>query len=643
VQLCMLQRLTARLDRHLPVLLGFLLLSLAFYRPPAAPSAGAEFFGGGQDPGLIVWLLNWWSFALTHGLTPVSTVMVDAPAGMNTVWTTSVPALGLGLAPLIRLCGALPVYNALMGMASPLAGFATYLAARELTARRAPAIAGGLLFALMPYQAGQAIGHLHLCFSAAVPLSLFLVLRAHHQAWPRWRLACGLGGLLAIEFGISQELCATLVLAWILTGGLLAWRYPPARAACASVAPEFAAALGIAAVLTAPLLWQMARFYGASLGELVDPVRFSSDLLEFVVPSPLIWWGGQSATFISHHFTGNYTEQSAYLGVPLIFLLGAIARHPGVGRIAVMAVLGAATLSLGPFLQVAGLAVSTAPWLAAYHLPLLHDMLPARFSIYIDLAAALAVACWLCRPGLWRFGVVALCALPILPAPAADRAWVHLTLPPAIAALPPGTNLTILPLFGQEMGLQYLAGMRFKLVGQGYLTTGLAAPFASWPLYPDLWNNRFDQVDPAQFAKFLHTYGTDDVAVLPTGYDYATGLADKGQAFAAAQTLLRQAGWRAVTSTDQAVIFTPSGPPLPWTVPTRAVTAGPPEATGLHRRLDILNLLALVSALLVWADARFRARRADAPVWLVGIFFGWIVMLPAYLFVRFKTRRRWPV
>jgi hypothetical protein len=266
--------------------------------------------------------------------------------------------------------------------------------------------------------------------------------------------------------------------------------------------------------------------------------------------------------------------------------------------------------------------------------PLLHDLLPARFALYMDLAVACAAALWLARPGRWRFAVLALCALPLLPSQSADRAWTHLALPPAIAALPAGARLMILPLFGQEMGLQYLDDMRFTLVAQGYLGTGLSRPFTDWPLYTPLWHNEFAAVDPESFAGFLSTYGAQYVAVLPAGYGPDGRDGDDAGGRAAAATLLRDAGWRAAAVTPQATIYTRAGAPLPSAAPPPPRAAGPAMEPGPHRRTVMLTVIALISALLVWAEARFRARRADAAAWLVAVFFAWIVALPAYLFVR---------
>jgi len=541
-----------------------------------------------------------------------------------------VPALGLLLAPLIRLCGALGVYNALMGMATPLAGFATYLAARELTHRTWPAVAAGLLLAVMPYQAGQNIGHLNLCFSAAVPAALFVTLRAHRCGWQATRLAICLALLLAFAFGVSQELFTSLVLFGAGLAGLLAWRHPPARPALRALTPGLAGGLCLAVLSIAPILWEMWREFPGS-GQIPEPLFFSADLLGFVIPNPLIWLGGQACRPITDAFTGNYTEQDGYLGVPLIVLLLVIARGPGLARVIVLAAGCAGVLSLGPFLQIAGLLVSTAPWLALYHVPLLHDLLPARFALYMDLAVACAAALWLARPGRWRFAVLALCALPLLPSQSADRAWTRLALPPAIAALPDGARLMILPLFGQEMGLQYLDNMRFTLVAQGYLGSGLPRPFTDWPLYGRLWHNQFAAVDPASFAGFLSTYGAQYVAVLPAGYGEEAG------GPAAAGTLLINAGWRAATVTPQATIYTPAGPPLRSAPPPPV--AGPAMEAGPHRRTVVLTVIALISALLVWAEARFRARRADAAAWLVAVFLAWIVAGPAYALIRLS--RAW--
>ena len=43
------------------------------------------------DPNFYVWSLRWWPYALTHGLNPLYSQQIGAPAGSILAWTTTAP------------------------------------------------------------------------------------------------------------------------------------------------------------------------------------------------------------------------------------------------------------------------------------------------------------------------------------------------------------------------------------------------------------------------------------------------------------------------------------------------------------------------------------------------------------------------
>ena len=192
--------------------------------------------------------------------------------------------------------------------------------------------------------------------------------------------------------------------------------------------------------------------------------------------------------------------------------------------LATMALL-TAVAALGPYAHVLGYRISTAPWMLFYRLPFLAAMLPGRFSLYAWLSLTLLLALWLAQPGsTWRrYALAGLCLASLLPAQSTARNWRQPVLPPVFTTLPPGAHVLVLPVFAQEMGWQYASGMRFMLVGQGYIGNGRPAPFTNWPLYPALWENRFPDIDPQAFSAYLQNYDVQDVVLLSHGYAYYGG------------------------------------------------------------------------------------------------------------------------
>ncbi|GLR67302.1 hypothetical protein GCM10010909_19830 [Acidocella aquatica] len=555
--------------RHAAVCLLYLAASWVFYAPPRH-WPGLTYFGDEQDSLAFIWFLNWWPFALTHHLPLLFTHYVDYPAGTDLVWKTSIPALGLLAAPFTLRFGAAAVFNVLMIAAPALAAFALYLAAWELTGVFAAALLAGAMFACSGYEIGQTLGHLNLAFTAAVPFSLWACLRAAAHNWPRWHLGAVLGGLFLFEFGVSQEVFASEMLFGAAALLLLAWLAPLPRPALGRLLGGILLGLALCLLLAAPFIWAMLRGYAAARANFSTPDVYANDLLAAFIPTPLVFLGGHPALPLSKLFTGNSSEQGGYYGLPLVLLALHIWRTtplPAARVLAGMALL-AVVASLGPYVHVLGHRLGPAPWLPFAQMPVFAAMLPGRFALYAWLSLTLLLALWLAQPGSgWRrYALAGLCLLSLLPAQSTARNWRQPMLPPVFATLPPGAHVLVMPVFAQEMGWQYAAGMRFMLAGQGYIGNGQPAPFSSWPLYQPLWENRFPAIAPGEFSAYLQAYDVQYVVLLPQGYAYYSGKpVDEAAETRAAATLLQQAGWRIATATPRGAVYQPSATTPRWT------------------------------------------------------------------------------
>ncbi len=558
-----------KLLHHVAVCLLFLGTSWLFYAPPRA-WPGLTYFGDGQDSLAFIWFLDWWPFALTHHLPLLFTHYVDYPTGVDLVWKTSVPALGLLAAPFTLRFGAPAVFNVLMIAAPALSAFTLYLAAWELTGVFAAALLAGAVFLCSGYEVGQNLGHLNLALTAAVPLSLWACFRAASRHWSSWHLGSVLGFLFLFEFGVSQEIFASQMLFGAILLLVFAWLHPAQRPTLARLLPGIVRALALCLLLASPFIWAMLCSYHAEQANFSTPDVYANDLLAAFIPTPLVFFGGHLALPISKLFTGNSCEQGGYYGLPLMLLAVTIWRTtplPTARVLATMALL-TAVAALGPYAHVLGYRISTAPWMLFYRLPFLAAMLPGRFSLYAWLSLTLLLALWLAQPGsTWRrYALAGLCLASLLPAQSTARNWRQPVLPPVFTTLPPGAHVLVLPVFAQEMGWQYASGMRFMLVGQGYIGNGRPAPFTTWPLYPALWENRFPDIDPQAFSAYLQAYDVQDVVLLPHGYAYYGGKpVDEAAETRTAATLLQQAGWRTVTTTPDGAIYQPTAAITHWT------------------------------------------------------------------------------
>lgn len=624
------ERKSVQALQHGCALCILLIAALLFYAPPSGWQQG-YCFGRGFDPWIYIWFLHWWPFAIQHHLPLFYTGYVDAPVGESLAWKTGIPSLSLLTLPLAVRFGPVAVYDGLMIAAPGLAGWGTYLLAYQLTRRFRPSLCAGFMFGFSNYELSQLLGHLNLAFVAAVPASVWICLVASRNAWHPARLAAILGALFAFQFGVSQEIFADGILFGALLLTLLCLSSLPARTAVARLAPGIAGAIGVCVLLTAPFLWQMLRWYGRAATAVSSPATVASDMLGFVVPTRLTWIGGTWFSAISRHFPGEVGEQGCYVGLPLLVLLIRIVRD-GRGSapsvvVGWMALL-AAMLSLGPYVHVLGVAVSTAPWIAVHRLPFLKSMLPGRFILFGWLSVAMLVALWLAAPEatLRRYCLLACCLLFVLPDHGFARRWTPIRIPDVLAAttgqspIPRGSRILVLPEIGEAVGYQVMNGMGFSLVGQGYLGNGWPRPFDRWRLYPSLFNSDFAHLDAVEFAAYLATYRVDRVVVLQDGFiRQALGAAVHTDAVVA---LLRDAGWQRQATTVDAIVFAPGPDSMRSPTPamlTSFMDASSPQRLAKRRRSETewvctIRRLARTVHLDGAPALAIYAERADPPV-----------------------------
>jgi hypothetical protein len=154
-------------------------------------------------------------------------------------------------------------------------------------------------------------------------------------------------------------------------------------------------AAGSFVVLSAPFLG--AQYLGPDRVQNAHPYDvYVSDLFNFFVPTDVTRLAPASALAVSSHFTGNGSEQSAYIGVPLLVFIAMtifFARRRGVTWAALAVVVGAGVLSMGPTLHVVGDITSfRLPGDVLHHLPVLANLLPDRFAGPMFLGVGLLVA-----------------------------------------------------------------------------------------------------------------------------------------------------------------------------------------------------------------------------------------------------------
>lgn len=449
----------------------------------------ADHFGGTADAVQTMWFLTWVPAALTMHHNPLITTFLNYPAGINLMWNTAMPDVGILLWPVTALFGATVTFNVITTAALALSAFFAFLVIRRYVPNAFAASAGGLLYGFSPALIPQDFSHANVAASAVtIPLALLLldelIVRQRMRWWVLGLLIAALG---VFQFFLFEEVFVTEVGAGALVTLVL---FVMHRAQAPARRPYATKAFGLAATVTvvclaAPLLVQLVG-PGVPHHSINDPNAFSTDLLNPVVPTTAQLIAPAAATAISTNFSGNGSEADAYIGVPLLLLLVVVAwRHRQVALVRAAAIVAviATVCSLGPNLHIGGRQLPIPlPWWLPGHVPYLRSIIPARLMLYAFLAIAILLAyalnrLWAARrnPVVWL--AVALAVL--LPVAPKVPLFTNTSSVPAffasrtVNALPSGVAVLAVPWpdvgHTDAMGWQMASGMRFRLLGGHFI------------------------------------------------------------------------------------------------------------------------------------------------------------------------------
>jgi hypothetical protein len=492
---------TGAIIKRLPAAgLLYLLLSLLYFG--AVGDYGHMYLGYGLDPISFIWFLNWWPWAIAHGLNPFISYYVWYPHGFNMTWATSVPLAALLMWPLTSLYGAVVSYNVLSLVAPALSAWTGFLLARYLTRDTPASLIGGYLFGFSSYELGEMLGHLNLDMIFVVPLLVLLVVQRIRGDLSRPWFVAALALAMFCQLGLSSELLATTCFFGAITWAIfLAFASKEERRQLWTVAWEIILAAGIMAVAASPFLYFVLQNRADVPPQIHDAAAFSNDPLNYllpyeVLPGQTLFW----ATVPSLHAYRDNAGYDAYLGLPLILILilqlRELQRRLYLKPL-LLSLLAIVILSLGPILHIANVATGLwLPWGLALRLPLISQALPNRFSMYVALAAGLTAALWLStarsgRERVGRYTLAALACLCLVPNSALVRHWTPLPLEPffepqnVAASIEKDANVIILPYLGPGLLWQLQSGMRFTQSG-GYVGFTPRMESLNWPVVANL-------------------------------------------------------------------------------------------------------------------------------------------------------------
>jgi hypothetical protein len=497
-------------------LLVYLLLAVAAFSSTWIDPAGS-WIGSPKDPQLFIWYLGWIPHELSQGLNPLFTDHLNYPGGVNLMWNTSMLFPAVVLWPVTALFGPVVAYNVLVTAGIALSAWLGFLAARRFIDSTLWSFLAGLIYGFSPALMAQAMGHPHVMVALFPPLALLL----GHEILVRRRMHPAVAGALAgvaaaLQLLTGEELLAMTLLAAAVGVAVLALLHrDQVRAALPYTIKAAGAALAVFIVLSAyPLGFQFLGPQRVS-GSLQQPDVYVSDLLAFVVPGHLI------------HFSGNSTENDAYIGLPLLVLFIAGLRKTRWLGLTTAAI---AVLSLGPHLHVNGTVTPIPlPWAAVAWLPLMGSALPARLMAIAFLGIGIVIAAYQPRHIVARIALVLglLAILPPIPYPTQPATAPAFFAPGGdVERVPPGSVALVTPFSSHvstdAMYWQAVADYRFRMPEGDAFTPG---PYLG--PHPSFMQETLDALDGGQtiaitadvrarFTADLQAHGIDYIVAGPS-------------------------------------------------------------------------------------------------------------------------------
>jgi dolichyl-phosphate beta-glucosyltransferase len=411
----------------------------------AGPASRAQ-VGDSEDVDQFAWFVRYSATAIAHGHLPaLVTTAMNAPRGINMMWNTTFLFPGTVLSPVTLLAGPQVTLTIVLTLGFAGSAASLFWVLRRWGASITAAALGGALYGFSPALLDAGIGHYNFQFAVAPPLIIDALLRIVTGRGNAVRTGVWLGLLIAAQLFTGEELLADtalagLVIVVVLAASqivvVLAASHPGAvRERARDVAFGLGVSVAVVLLICGHALWVQLRGPLSQHGSWETLGTFTNHLSGFVAPPGSLLFHTRASPTTASTGAGYLPEYLAYLGWPLIVVLAAAAirywRDPKVRAAAVTcAVLELFSLG-GVDRKFLGFRYPGAflPWHWLQSLPVVGAILPDRFSILADGAAAavLAFALDLARSAApeasdWRrrslpLAVAVLALLPLVPLP----------------------------------------------------------------------------------------------------------------------------------------------------------------------------------------------------------------------------------
>ena len=288
---------------------------------------------------------------------------------------------------------------------------------------------------LFVYVLAHMLGHPNLILVFLVPAAVHLVLLWLDERVTARRFVLLMTGLITLQFLLSTEVLVSMLVFGAVALGLAYVFSPPSRPRLRSLIPKTLGAGAVSGLLVSPYLYYALNGLGtkSSVNYVTTADRYSADPLNYGLPTPVTWIGHGLTESVAAKFnsTGGHPRQlHGGRRIPGAAPAGdrcPLPVHPPTAcsaKVALGVLVVVFVASLGAHLHIANPPEPNGayrpsiplPWRLVSHLPAVDHALPARFSMYVSLIAAVVVAQWLAEPArrMWARWLLAVVGVVLL-------------------------------------------------------------------------------------------------------------------------------------------------------------------------------------------------------------------------------------
>ncbi len=388
---------------NITVFIIYILISLAYFGFPTLNSPQTRYVGMNIDPTLFIWFIEWWPFAIIHHLNPFTTAYMWAPEGIkNLLWLNAIPGLSIIFSPLTILIGPVFTYNVIALLSPALSAFFAYILIKYITKNTAASAISAYLYGFSSFIMGNS--DLNVFFICLIPLLVYLFLLKYDDKINAVVYVILSAVIFTLEFSISPEIYLIIfffAITSILIYILLIIKNKKIEYLSKFIVNSFYFILSyvLSIVLVSPFLYIMFESIEKSPKYPMNPISWSTYIINLILPGPVIFLGGRLFYQI---FNFRIRETASYLGIFIFIMLIWFAYERRkksksiAGKYLLILLAVILILSLGPYLHFNGNNTHfPLPWYIFYKLPVIGKAIPIRFMLFAFLILSIIAGLWL--------------------------------------------------------------------------------------------------------------------------------------------------------------------------------------------------------------------------------------------------------